>query len=57
MLRSEGHAKNAAFGLGLGSVLNIALKLECRIMVQQYKVDIICSRLNIVKADFGYPDV
>ena len=25
MLRSEGHAKNAAFGLGLGSVLNIAL--------------------------------
>ncbi len=25
MLRSEGHAKKAAFGLGLGSVLNIAL--------------------------------
>lgn len=25
MLRSEGHAKNAAFGLGLGSILNIAL--------------------------------
>ena len=25
MLRSEGHAKNAAFGLGVGSVLNIAL--------------------------------
>ncbi len=25
MLRSEGHAKSAAFGLGLGSVLNIAL--------------------------------
>ena len=25
MLRSEGHAKNAAFGLGIGSVLNIAL--------------------------------
>ena len=24
MLRSEGHAKNAAFGLGLGSILNIA---------------------------------
>ena len=25
MLRSEGHAKDAAFGLGLGSVMNIAL--------------------------------
>ena len=25
MLRSEGHAKHAAFGLGLGSILNIAL--------------------------------